>query len=446
MVLPVDWQIGTALRIHEHGFEASNYEELIDHPVVLGAFDRMTFEACGVPHTLILVGRHQANTIRFCADLQKICETQIRFFGEPAPFSQYLFIGIVTQEGYGGLEHRDSTIVMLKRDHLPHRSMAEAVMTEGYRSILGLCSHEYFHAWNIKRIKPEVFVPYRLAEEAYTRQLWIFEGFTAYYDHLMLVKAGLITPDMYLEDLSQTLSRVLNTPGRFQQTLEQASLEAWTKHYKPDENANNTSISYYEKGAWVALVLDLWLRTHTEQRCNLAIIMRILWQNYGQTGVGLPEGAFESLVETVSGCSMAEFFEQALRSTQDLPVDALLQDVGVHCALKSREDLMGIQWRMTAHEAIIGRLIENGAAQRVGLAVGDLVIACDGLRVDRGKMEAMYHYHHVGDEVLLHVFRGDVLLEFKLILQEPVISHCVLTRMAEVTPMQEERFQAWLCG
>jgi predicted metalloprotease with PDZ domain len=265
-----DWRIATALQpahaepggAKAHGFgvyQAANYDELIDHPVEMGLFTLASFSACGVDHEIAISGRHDADIERIAADLARICAWQIRFFGEPAPMSRYVFLVTAVGEGYGGLEHRASTALLCSRDDLPYPGMGK--ISEGYRKFLGLCSHEYFHTWNVKRIKPAEFIPYDLDRENFTTLLWFFEGFTSYYDDLALLRSGSIKLADWLEITAKTISSVQRGPGRRLQTLAESSFDAWSKFYRPDENTPNAVVSYYAKGALVALALDLTLRS-----------------------------------------------------------------------------------------------------------------------------------------------------------------------------------------
>src|SRR5690606_16897896 len=259
-----DWRVATAMQpvdVDDRGFgryRADNYDELIDHPFEIGHFERVDFDAGGVPHRLVVAGRFESDLDRVAADLTQLCETQIDFFGRPAPFDRYWFLGVAVGDGYGGLEHRASSSLMFDRDDLP--KAGEAGVPADYQRFLALASHEYFHTWHVKRTKPAAFSPYRLDRRNYTRPLWVFEGITSYYQELFLLRSGLIGRDTYLKRLGQALTRVYRTPGRFRQTLSDSSFNAWDVLYKPEPNSPNASISYYVKGALVALALDLELR------------------------------------------------------------------------------------------------------------------------------------------------------------------------------------------
>ncbi len=463
------WRVATAMPRREaeaHGFglyEARDYEELLDHPVEMGEFSLGAFQACGVPHEVAVSGRHSADMERLCNDLKRLCEYHIRFFGESAPFADYLFLVSATGEGYGGLEHRASCSLVCARDDLPRAGGAN--VSDGYRSFLGLCSHEYFHAGNVKRIKPAAFTSHDLAHEAYTRLLWAFEGITSYYDDLALVRCGLISPPAYLELLGKTATRVWRTPGRRRQTLEEASFDAWIKFYRPDENSPNATVSYYTKGALVAACLDLLLRSQTDGRRSLDDVMRTLWTRFGQTGLGVPEDGVEAVAKEVGGIDLTAFFDGALRGTEELPLGGLLASHGVSFRLRAAEgasDEGGKPGSLTEEqirsrpalgvrvaasgEAKILAVFEDGAAQAAGLAAGDVIVAIDGLRVSAANWEHRVHACTVGLPVPLFAFRGDLLLRVEVVPQAPIQDTCVMALQDDAGTKALALRAAWLDG
>lgn len=439
ILLPPDaalqtWRIATSLpRVSGHAdgegvFSAENYDALIDHPVEMGHFDAAQFDACGVPHRVVLTGKHDADLTRLCRDLKPICEHHIRMFGEPAPMQDYLFMTLVTGDGYGGLEHRNSTSLMCARRDLPRRNEPVETLRDGYRTYLGLCSHEYFHSWNIKRIKPEAFTPYDLSQESYTEQLWAFEGITSYYDDLALVRTGLISPQSYLELVGQTITRVMRSRGTDKQTVTESSFDAWTRFYRQDENAPNAIVSYYAKGMLVALALDMTLRAKTDGQKSLDDLMRLLWQRYGKTGIGVPERGIQALAEEISGTSLQEFFSLALYSTAPLPLDALLAPLGVELhwrAASGHADLggkpapaapvsLGIRVSDDVAGARILAAFEQGSAMAAGLSAGDVIIALNGVKVTQRNLDELLLGCQPGDALEIHAFRRDELMRFTL--------------------------------
>jgi predicted metalloprotease with PDZ domain len=438
-------------------FSAVNYDELIDHPVEMGTFTHASFEVCGVPHHLAITGRHRADLPRLCADLKKICEYQIRLF-EPssaeAPMAEYWFLVMAVGEGYGGLEHSASTALICNRDDLP---LADArKLAVGYRRFLGLASHEYFHAWNVKRIKPEVFTPYDLSRETYTRQLWFFEGFTSYYDDLTLVRTGLIEPLAYLELLAENIGRVMSQAGRLKQSIADSSFDAWVKYYRQDENSPNAIVSYYQKGAMVALALDLTLRLRTQGTANarsLDDVMRALWTAYGKTGLGVPEGGVQQVAEKTAGIALGEFFAHAVEGTGDLDLVPLFDAVGIDLCWKVQGPAGSVTPASLGAkiggepngDARLLHVFDGGAAQRAGLSAGDAVIAVDGLRVSGSTLERRLATYAPDSTVELSAFRRDELMTFQLTLAAQPAQMCSLT--LRDTPLEAKaRRTAWLLG
>ena len=408
-------------------YEAANYDELIDHPVEMGTFELATFKAGGVQHDIAITGRHRADMRRLTKDLKTLCETQIEFFGMPAPMDYYVFLVTAVGDGYGGLEHRASTALICSRNDLPQEGMGKP--TGGYRTFLGLASHEYFHTWNVKRIKPAAFTPYDLQRENYTTLLWAFEGLTSYYDDLLLVRSGLMSRSTYLETLGRNVTSLLRTSGRKKQTVAESSFDAWIKYYRADENMPNAGVSYYGKGSLIGLSLDLLIRNQTNGRKSLDDVMRALWKRYGMKGIGVPEDGIEKTAEQVTGLKLKRFFDQAVRSTVDLPLQKLLVTVGVDMALRpprsgvdrrerkpTRAELaadrgvaLGIRTGSEGGNVRITHVLDGGAAQKSGLSSGDVVIAMDGLRVTLENFEGQIARYKAGQTVTLHTFRRDEL-------------------------------------
>jgi predicted metalloprotease with PDZ domain len=456
-----EWRVATTLPVAGTrrwafgGYRAADYDELIDQPVEMGCFDVIEFEACGVPHAMTLTGRHHADKARLAHDLKIVCEYHIRLFGEPAPMDRYLFQVMITGDGYGGLEHRSSTSLLCSRDDLPRIGQDE--VSEGYRSFLGLCSHEYFHTWNIKRIKPAVFQPYDLSREVHTPLLWFFEGVTSYYDDLALVRSGLIGRDSYFELLGQTITRVLRGSGRLKQPVTDSSFDAWTKFYKQDDNAPNSIVSYYTKGSLIALALDLTLRN--AGAATLDDVMRTLWQRHGVLGV--TEEGLERLIGDVAGIDLSDFFSQALRGTSDLPLAELLAACGIALNLRPADgaadkggkpggnngtsrSVLGVRSGDDPAGARLLNVFDGGAAQQAGLAAGDVVIAVDGLRVNHACLEKVIAVHAAGASVHVHAFRRDELMDFSTVLQAAPADTCYLVNADVQDLQQRQRCDAWL--
>ena len=394
--LPKGWQAATAMRavkLDAAGrgiYEADDYDDLVDHPVELGGFWRGHFTAQGVPHQFIVAGAlPDFDGERLLADARRICETEIRFWhgAKKPPQTRYVFMLNALDDGYGGLEHRNSTALIAARRDLPQRGKPEpSPLSDGYVTLLGLISHEYFHTWNVKRLKPRDFEPCDYTQENYTELLWFFEGFTSYYDDLLLLRANLIDEARYLGLLAKTISAVASMPGRKVQSVAQASFDAWVKYYRADENTPNATVNYYTKGSLVALALDLTLRNGVQENGSgsLDAVMRLLWQRSG--GAAITEADVLQALHQVAGRSMADELQAWVHGTDELPLVPLLERVGVQCkpqpaTLAQRLGLRVSESALTG--ARITHVLRGGAGERAGMSAGDEILALDGWRLRR---------------------------------------------------------------
>ncbi|MDP3842652.1 MAG: M61 family metallopeptidase [Oxalobacteraceae bacterium] len=458
------WRVATSLpelKAQRYGFgsyAADDYDALIDHPVEIGIFALASFKAHGVPHDIVISGQvPNLDLARLAADLKKICAAQIALFDPErrrAPMPRYVFLTTAVGDGYGGLEHRASTALICARADLPSTA-APHEMSDGYRAFLGLCSHEYFHTWNVKRIKPAAFAPYDLQVENYTSLLWLFEGFTSYYDDLMLLRSGVIDEAAYLKLVAKTLNNALRGSGRSKQSVAESSFDAWIKYYRQDENAPNAIVSYYTKGALVALALDLTIRTETSGKKSLDDVMRALWLRYGQDFyahgkhagklTGITEQEAEALFDEVGGLKLKRFFDRYVRGTEDLPLAKLLAPFGLSLSdgrQKGKPDL-GLRGVRNGSFCKVANVYEGGAAHRGGVSAGDLLVALDDLRVTASNLDALLSRYRVGDAVALHAYRGDVLMAFDVTLASDSVPQWSLR--AESKPLAIARKRAaWL--
>ncbi|MDH4479266.1 MAG: peptidase M61 [Rhodoferax sp.] len=379
------WSVATGLHALEGDkagfgrYQAADYDELADCPFELGAFWSGTFSACGLPHRLVVAGALPSfDGERLLRDTQKICETQLQFWhadgdlaakhlADKAPFAHYVFLLNAVDDSYGGLEHRNSTALIAARRDLP--GLNDAKTSDGYTTLLGLISHEYFHTWNVKRLRPAEFARYDYAQENYTALLWFFEGFTSYYDDLLLRRAGLIDDAGYFKLLTKTANQVLQTPGRAVQTVAQASFDAWVKYYRQDENTPNATVSYYTKGALVALCLDLSLRA--EGAATLDAVMRGLWDRCA--GGPMAEADLLAVLHALSGRSWAKEIKAWVHSTRELPLKNLLQAQGlqVHEDPAQMAQRLGLRVADANGTVLVKSVLRGGAAESAGFAAGD---------------------------------------------------------------------------
>jgi predicted metalloprotease with PDZ domain len=462
-----EWRVATTLprKDAEHlsfgSYQAGNYDELIDHPVEMGTFTHATFDVHGTPHEIAITGRHDCDMERLCRDLKLICEYQVKLFGELPQMERYLFQVMAVGDGYGGLEHRSSTSLLCKRGDLPQPGVEE--VTKEYRQFLGLCSHEYFHLWNVKRIRPQVFKSADLSREVHSKLLWAFEGITSYYDDLTLLRSGLIDAESYLELLAQNITRVMRRSGRLKQTVEESSFDAWTKFYKQDENAPNSIVSYYAKGAIIALALDLTIRRDSKGEKSLDDLMRTLWQRYGKPDIGVGEDEIEKLAAEVTGLDLNSFFNQSLRSTDDLSLEQLLETVAVGYELrpaagskdeggvkkdeqkpnKPKADL-GILHKSDSAGVKLTAVMDTGPAMEAGLSAGDVLIALDGIKTTSSNLDKLLERAQIGERVEIHAFRRDELMRFEVTMRPSEPNTCYLWLRQDATQEQRSRQQIWM--
>ena len=387
--LPRGWSVATSMPADgPRGHLAADYDELVDHPFALGNFWQGRFEACGVPHAFVVGGAWPGfDSERLLADARRICETQIAFWhgkrDPKPPFERFVFLLQAVDEGYGGLEHRASTALVCARRDLPRADAASNA--EGYSGLLGLVSHEYFHSWNVKRMKPRSFARLDYTRENATPLLWFFEGFTSYYDDLLLLRAGLLDATRYLTGVAKSMNGLAGLPGRLVQSVAQASFDAWTKHYRPDENTANASVSYYTKGALVALALDLTLRK--ERHGNLDAVMQRLWRKAENAQSGaIDEADIAAALREVGGRGYEDELAHWVHGTVELPLPVLLDEFGVslRSATLPFAATLGLRLSEGALSGVHVKAVAAGsAASEAGVAAGDELLAVDGWRIRR---------------------------------------------------------------
>ena len=423
------WRVATALtpaantRWLDFGrYSAKNYAELIDSPILTGVFSLSEFSIDAVPHYLVITGNNRTDQARFTRDLTQICQQQQHVFGGlPTDLTHYWFLLWITEDGYGGLEHMHSTLLLSNRSALPapvHSDNTVAGITDSYQDLLALCSHEYFHTWWVKRLKPSCFKDYQLAAEQYTPQLWLYEGFTSYYDDLALVRSGLISNERYIMTLEKLISRVTRNPSNSKQSLTDSSFNAWTKFYKQDENAPNAIVSYYAKGALLALCL------HAELAANgssLDQVVRQLWHNYLPSGT--PDNALQLTLQQMGFPALATLCDQWLTCASPLPLESALAKLGVQLKLRPmqhQDDLggasstnnvfLGIQTKAVNGWLHVTQVYHGASAHQAGVMTGDQLLALDNTKITSNNWSELLLRQPINSLVQLSVFRKDRLL------------------------------------
>ncbi|MDO5090703.1 MAG: PDZ domain-containing protein [Cardiobacteriaceae bacterium] len=418
-------------------FVFRDYDHLIDTPLMLGAHLAGEFSAGGVPHRILISGATAAfDAERLVRDIEAVCHAAIALFGElPQAVQRYDFLLHLTDSGYGGLEHRASTLLMASRHDLPAPGMEKK--SAGYIQLLGLFSHEYFHTWNVKDLKPRDFQPYQLQAEQPTEMLWLFEGFTAYFDDWLLLRAGVISAEEYHALLARNISAYWQRRGKAHQTLAQSSFEAWTKLYNGGENTANASISYYGHGALFAFCLDAWLHQHGGT--SLAAILAALWQKYRADGVGLTESSFTDFVlarlPQAQHDAFRTFMTNGLHSTTPLPLIASGKIFGLTINAapdNGNRSECGFRWQ--GADMAVQQLDPESAAARAGLAVDDRIIAVNHLKASPERLRQWLLTANPETPVTLHIFRDGVLHDITFPLAQAPAHTCTIHNTHEVKP------------
>lgn len=446
--LPRGWQVATAMApAGPRQWQAGDYAELIDHPFLLGPMWRGRMQVRGVPHELVVQGAWPGfDGERLLADLQRLCEAHVALWHGPRgvpPFERYLFQLRAADEGFGGLEHRASCALLAPRRDLPRR---EGAVSEGYAELLSLCSHEYFHAWNAKRLQPAGLAAPDLQRANPSPLLWWFEGVTSYYDDLLLCRAGLLPAPRWLRQVARHASDLLATPGRHRHSLAQASYDAWTKYYHPDDNTPNATVSYYTKGALVALALDALLRTGPRRGATLDAVLRHLWERHADTGP-INADHIAAALRAVGGRSFEPELAAWVHGTAELPLAELLAPLGVQLTHEpaSLAQRLGLRLAESALTGVqVRHVLAGSAAQRAGLAAGDELLAVNGWRLRR--LEDAQAWLLPGEPLALLLARDQQVLTRVLPagVKPAAPGPVALALQPRPTPAAHRRRRAWL--
>lgn len=452
------WRVATALPrlastkpLGFGDYQAENYSQLIDSPILLGVFTLTEFEVDKKPHYLVISGNNLTDQARITADLERICLQQRQIFdGLPTDLTEYWFLCWVTDSGFGGLEHCASTLLLCSRYDLPAPQLSASdtpdTISKDYQTFLSLCSHEYLHTWWVKRLKPVDFHPYQLAAEQYSRQLWIYEGFTSYFDDQALFSSGLIDEDAYLKTLEATITRVTRNPSNTVQTLTDSSFDAWTKFYKQDENAVNAISSYYAKGALVALALDAALH---QQGYSLVQLMQQMWQQYKETGT--PDQAVQSILQQWQLFDLSALVTTWTEQAIDIPLADLVPSLGLELNTRpvtKPDDVdgkqetyngawLGAQYKASSAGLTLTAVYHGGPAHQAGLMVGDELLAIAGYRVSSDSIPELLQRLPQQQTLSLLCFRRDRCLERSITLVRAP------AQVAQLTVSDPQRFEQW---
>jgi predicted metalloprotease with PDZ domain len=448
VTVPFRWQVATGLEPQGGGnnifrFKARDFDELVDGPIECGTHRLLPFDVDGIPHKIALWGRGNEDENRLVEDTKRIVEAQKKFFGG-LPYRHYTFIHHLAQ-GRGGLEHRNSAVFLV--DRWGFRPAA------AYERFLELVSHEFFHVWNVKRVRPRPLGPFDYRSENHTRQLWTMEGVTSYYEKRFVLAAGLYGKDRFLERVGEAIAQLQAQPGRTRQSLESSSFDAWIKHYRPDENSANSSVSYYLKGEVVALLLDLEIRALTSRKKSLDDVVKHLTHQatLDDAGFAEPDGYLETVEKVCGGQNGAfrQFFERYVAGTDELDVERAFGHAGLTLkwSRKGAESMggwLGVTGRPGTTGVVVAASRADGPAYAAGIYPGDEIVALDGHRVDEGRLAARLSERSPGATVRVALFRRDELHEVQVPLAEPPPDALEITGKTGATPAQAALREAWL--
>lgn len=399
--------------------QADSYHELIDHPFEIAEQDSFDFiiqdnSHQTLSHHFYLSGKHSANMGRLQQDVTQICQTYLDWLGD-APFNDYTFMTFASGQDYGGLEHINSTSLITPRRDLPNADEPK-VPSSDYQRFLGLCSHEYFHAWWVKTVRPDVMLEVDLRREAFTPLLWVFEGFTSYIDDFMLQASGVIDKASYLKLLAEQINRYYQTAGRAHQSVAESSFDAWIKLYRNDENTGNAGISYYNKGALVALCLDLTLLTKSAGRYRLFDVVKEFYSQAKQKDnkrIGISSADMGAVIgQFMPLADWEEFERRYVNGVEELPLETLLAENGIKIHTNTKETAdKNIPWGMRCSETPLGlkvnRVNRDSAAAKAGISAHDVIVAIDGIKADTKQLAT---FSAATRAVQCHLFRRDELM------------------------------------
>ncbi|MEH2385046.1 MAG: M61 family metallopeptidase [Nostoc sp.] len=434
-----EWQVTTALppvAEETNTFLASDFDTLVDTPFEIGSHQLYKFEVLGKPHELAIWGQGNFQAQQMIADIQKIVQVEAQMFGG-LPYERYVFLLHLFSQAFGGLEHKNSCSLIYQR--FGFRAQ------DKYDRFIQLVAHEFFHLWNVKRIRPKALEVFDYDQENYTPSLWFCEGTTSYYDLLIPLRAGIYNVKSYLNNLGKEITRYEMTPGRKVQSVSESSFDAWIKLYRPDANSGNSQISYYLKGEMVSLLLDLLIRsTHNNQR-SLDDVMQKMWQQFGQAEIGYTPEQLQEVIESVAGIDLTDFFKRYIDGIDDLPLNQYLEPFGLQLVADQQEEpYLGVRINTENGREMI-KFVETGSpAQLGGIDAGDELLAIDGIKVTGNSLSDRLKDYQPNDTIEVTVFHQDELLTYSITLASPHPIQYQVKPVEHPDSTQEQNFAGWL--
>ncbi|HAG79944.1 MAG TPA: peptidase M61 [Cyanobacteria bacterium UBA12227] len=436
-----DWQVTTTLpRIPEttNTFEAEDFDTLVDSPFEMGCHQLYDFEVLGKPHQLAIWGEGNAVPERIIEDTKKIIEVEAELYGG-LPYDRYLFLLHLSSSGFGGLEHKNSCSLNYPRFGFRAK--------DKYNRFMQLVAHEFFHLWNVKRIRPKALEKFNYNQENYTTSLWFCEGTTSYYDLVIPLRAKIYEKKAFLENLSKEITRLQTIPGRLVQPLSESSFDAWIKLYRRDSNSDNSQISYYLKGELVSLLLDLLIRARHQNKRSLDDVMRLMWQQFGTEEIGFTPEQLQEVITSVADTDLSDFFHRYLDSTDELPFNEYLEPFGLKLIGVEEEErlpYLGMTVKTENGQEFIKFVEANSPAGMAGVDAGDQLLAMDGWRVSGEQLSDRLKEYHPGDTIQLTIFHHDELLTLSVTLGTPQPTRYQVVQVENPTDIQKQNLAGWL--
>jgi predicted metalloprotease with PDZ domain len=457
VLAPDVWKVATGLPVvpgQKNTFRAENFDILYDSPFEASNFKTLVFNVKGVPHRIVIDGEGNYDPERMRRDVQKIVEAEVEIMGE-IPYRDYTFILHLRSNAGGGLEHLNSTALGYPRFGFRIRTGERATSAapnasempeRDYRGFLSLVAHEFFHLWNVKRIRPDALGPFDYTQENYTKVLWVAEGITDYYADLSLRRAGLITESDFLSATARAIQQLQNTPGRLEQTVEESSYDSWIKYYRQDENSINSQVSYYDKGALLGLLLDLEIRKLSKGTKSLDDVMRYLYVEFFKKNRNYGPVDFQKACELMAGSSLDEFFKKYVHGTAELDYNGALEAAGLRLDTSADAGTVyfGADVMQDNDRLIVRRVYAGSPAYEQGLNAGDQIVAMDNMRVTREFFNARMAEKKPGDLVSLTIFRFDDLSTLFIKLSDRRAGTYRIVPLPNATEAQKRIYRSWL--
>jgi predicted metalloprotease with PDZ domain len=432
-----EWQVTTTLPVvKENTFVAKDFDTLVDSPFEIGTHQLYDFEVRGKPHQLAIWGKGNVKVEPLIEDIKKIIEVEAEMFGG-LPYEKYLFLLHLSAQSFGGLEHKDSCSLIYRRFGFSDR--------DKYERFMQLVAHEFFHLWNVKRIRPKELEVFDYDQENYTPSLWFCEGTTSYYDLLIPLRAGIYDVKSYLNNLSKEITRYQTTPGRKIQPVSESSFDAWIKLYRQDANSPNSQISYYLKGEMITLLLDLLIRSRHKNQRSLDDVMMKLWQQFGKEEIGYKSNELKQIIESVAGTDLTEFYQRYIHGREELPFNEYLEPFGLELVEDAVEEpFLGIKVVSNNAKESVKFVESDSPAQIAGIDAGDELLAIDGIKVTGNQLSERLKDYQPQDNIEITVFHQDELRNYSVTLAEPRANKYEVVPVEKPSAAQKENFTKFL--